>query len=388
LTRLVYLSNARVPSEKANTKQSMLQCEALGKLYAVEFWHPIRRTALAAPDVHDFYGLARTFVMRPIRCVDSERLRHVHSRAAFFLQTLTFLMACAFRIVRVPRGTVVYSRNPFDLVLAAMLRLARADVRFFFEDHDGVLRRFTTIKKMFLSAVDGIVVTTPFHAKALMAAGVASEKILTSPNAVRLTDFDEPTPRHRERRFHVVYAGNLFPWKGVFVLADAATHLPASYVVEFIGGSTEAEEPFKLYVAESTRSGKVVMRGYLPPRQMPRALASADVLVLPNSARRDVSATFTSPLKLFEYMASGRPIVASDVDAVREILVHERNAILVPADDSHALADAIRRVCEDRSLGEQLAAQARRDVDGWTWDSRAARIAQFVAKRGCGTPVA
>lgn len=381
MKRFIYLSNARIPSEKANTKQSMSQCEALGKLYSLEFWHPVRRSALAVNDVYRFYGLSRTFVLRPIGCLDSEPLRRIHSRTAFFVQTLTFLIRCSIRIVRVPRGAIVYSRNPFDLAIAAILRIVRADVRFFLEDHDGVLRRFASLKTLFLRTVNGIVVTTPFHAKALTEAGVAAEKIITCPNGVRLSDFGEPAPRRPDGRFHVVYAGNLFRWKGVFVLADAAAHLPANYQVEFIGGSIEAKQPFQAYVAESNRSGKVVMRGYLPPQEIPRALAAADVLVLPNSAMRDVSATFTSPLKLFEYMASGRPIVASDVDAVRDILVHDRNALLVPPDDPWALAGAIQRVCEDPSLGARLAAQARRDVEGSTWDARAARIAQFVTER-------
>lgn len=380
MTKLVYLSNARVPSEKANTKQSMSQCEALGKLLNVEFWHPIRRSALAVPDVYDFYGVTHTFALRPLWCIDNESLRRVSARAAFFLQASTFLIACSIRAMQAPRGTVVYSRNPFDLVIALMLRFLRRDTSFFFEDHDGVLRRFAALKKLFLRQVDGIVVTTTLHAKALTEAGVSAAKIVTCPNAVRLSSLEAGVAHRREAPFHIVYAGNLFPWKGVFVLADAAAHLPENYQVVFIGGSPETEQPFKQYLAETGRTDRVVVRGYVPPREVPRALAAADVLVLPNSATRDVSATYTSPLKLFEYMAAGRPIVASDVAAVRDVLVHECNALLVPPDDARALAEGIRRVCEDSSLGAKLAAQARRDVEGRTWDNRAAHIAQFITR--------
>ena len=377
---MVYLSNARVPSEKANTKQSMSQCEALGKLYDLEFWHPVRRTALAVPDVYEFYGLARTFRLRPIWCIDAERLRRVYPRAAFFLQASTFLAACTASIMGVPRGTVVYSRNQFDLAIAVLTRLVRRDVRFFFEDHDGVLRRFAAIKKLLLRAVDGVIVTTPSHAKSLMEAGISAEKILTSPNAVRQDQLRETSDHRTRADFRVVYAGNLFRWKGVFVLADAAGLLPENYSVEFIGGSPEAEGPFRSYLAETNRTGRVVVRGYMSPRALPGALAAADVLVLPNSALREVSDTYTSPLKLFEYMAAGRPIVASNVSAVRHILVHDRNAVLVRPDDPRALADGIRRICEDPLLAERLAAQARRDVEGHTWDNRAERIAKFVTE--------
>lgn len=381
MRRMVYLSNARVPSEKANTKQSMSQCEALGKLYDLEFWHPVRRTALAVSDVYQFYGLERTFRLGPVWCMDAEWLRRRHSRVAFLLQASTFLAACAVRVARLPHGTIVYSRNQFDLAIAVVMRLVRKDMVFFFEDHDGVLRRFAAIKKICLGAVRGIIVTTPSHAHALTAAGVPARKILTSPNAVRLADFGAIEARSTGGRFSVVYAGNLFRRKGVFVLADAAALLPDHYSIEFIGGSPEAERPFRAYLAETNATSRITLRGYMAPRDLPAALLAADVLVLPNSAMSKVSEIYTSPLKLFEYMAAGRPIVASDVGASRNVLVHDRNAVLVRPDDPAALAAGIRQVCEDPSLGARLGAQARRDVESCTWENRAARIADFIGER-------
>jgi len=98
-----------------------------------------------------------------------------------------------------------------------------------------------------------------------------------------------------------------------------------------------------------------------------------DVLVLPNTPGR-VSAAYTSPLKLFEYMASGRPIVASDLPALREVLRPDGNAVLVEAGDAGALAAGLARVLADPALASRLAAQARADVRAYTWDSRAGRI--------------
>ena len=378
---LVYLSNARVPSEKANSKQSMSQCEAFGKLYDVEFWHPVRRSALPVKDVYEYYGLDRTFRMRPIRCLDIESLRRIRPRAAFFVQALTFLAICAVRLTLIPKGAVIYSRNQFDLIVAPVLRVVRNDVSFFFEDHDGVLARFPRLKVALLRAVKGIVVTTHFHAKALTDAGVPVRKVLTCANGVRIEHFGETEPRSVDGIFRVVYAGNLFPWKGVFVLADAVRYLPANYEIEFVGGSPEAERPFRERLIETGVIDRIVMRGYLAPRDVPHALAGGDVLVLPNSATKALSDTYTSPLKLFEYMAAGRPIVASDVPAIRQILTDGHNAILVDPDDSRALAEGIQLVCKDRALGARLGAQARKDVEEFTWNNRAARISQFISAR-------
>src|SRR5262249_13241169 len=81
-----------------------------------------------------------------------------------------------------------------------------------------------------------------------------------------------------------------------------------------------------------------LLPGCAAPGGRPRWLAAAAVLVLPNSRAEPISARYTSPLKLFEYMAAGRPIVASDLPSLREVLTGGRNAVLVPPDDPGALA--------------------------------------------------
>jgi glycosyltransferase involved in cell wall biosynthesis len=108
----------------------------------------------------------------------------------------------------------------------------------------------------------------------------------------------------------------------------------------------------------------------LPPPDVAAKLRDADVLVLPNPASA-LSSAFTSPLKLFEYMASGRPIVASDLPSLREVLADGRNALLFEAGNPQALTAAIRRIKDDPELGARLAAQALADVHGYRWETRA-----------------
>jgi len=87
---------------------------------------------------------------------------------------------------------------------------------------------------------------------------------------------------------------------------------------------------------------------------------------------------FTSPLKLFEAMASGRPVIASDLPSIREILTHDENALLVPPGNAHALAAAIERLLSDSALSARLAARAFEDVKGNSWDRRAEAISSFM----------
>jgi glycosyltransferase involved in cell wall biosynthesis len=97
------------------------------------------------------------------------------------------------------------------------------------------------------------------------------------------------------------------------------------------------------------------------------------VLALPNPSSA-ISTLFTSPLKLFEYMAAGRPIVASDLPAIREVLHHDVDALLVAAGDPAALAAGIERVLADPGLARRLAEAALSAVPAYSWDRRAERL--------------
>ena len=115
------------------------------------------------------------------------------------------------------------------------------------------------------------------------------------------------------------------------------------------------------------------------PGEVAALLREADLLVLPNRAT-SVSANYTSPLKLFEYLAAGRPIVASDLPALREILRDRENAWLVPPDDTAALAAALKTIARDKALAVRLAKAAFDSAAAYSWDRRAERLEQTLAR--------
>jgi len=174
--------------------------------------------------------------------------------------------------------------------------------------------------------------------------------------------------------FTIGYAVHLYPWKGVDLIIEAVTALQDTRAL-IIGGHPQEPDLQRVrdFAAQLDCATRVTFTGLVPPPQVAERLREADVLVLPNPASA-VSDAFTSPLKLFEYMASGRPIVASDLPSIREVLVHERNALLVPPGNPQALTAAIRRLKDDRDLGAALAARALEDVGGYTWEKRAERL--------------
>ena len=133
------------------------------------------------------------------------------------------------------------------------------------------------------------------------------------------------------------------------------------------------------YREQARRAGNVTLTGFVPPARVPEYLAAADILVMPTTP--DLAyAAFTSPLKLFEYMASGRPVVASDIPVIREVLEPGVNALLYPPRDADALATAALRLVHEPGLSAVLAEQAWADVQQYGWQRRAQRILDRITE--------
>ena len=171
---------------------------------------------------------------------------------------------------------------------------------------------------------------------------------------------------------HIVYAGSFFGWKGVDDLVAAARELPGLRVSLF-GGD---DDSIRRVRAQMLPGGAgLEFAGRVSPQRVAQALAEACIAVLPN--RADPDSAFTSPIKLFEYMAAGCAIVASDLPAVREILA-EDEAVWVRPGDPRSLAAGLRRLVADPDLGRALSARVRDKARQYTWTRRGMALAQVL----------
>ena len=173
----------------------------------------------------------------------------------------------------------------------------------------------------------------------------------------------------------ILYTGHLYKWKGVDTLLKVAQdfQFPNALFV-FVGGTKEDIKSFK---EKAKNLDNVMIVGHKLYTEIPYWLKAADVLVLPNSGRQDISKHWTSPLKVFEYMASRRPIVASDLPSIREIL-NEENAILVEPDNPQALSSGILEALKNKQLSDKISSRAFEDVKQYSWDKRAEKICQKI----------
>lgn len=170
----------------------------------------------------------------------------------------------------------------------------------------------------------------------------------------------------------VVYTGHLYEGRGMQLMADLARNFPMLQFT-WIGGH-EADVSLWRRRLESDGLTNVELTGFIPNAELPRYQSSADILLMPyekiiRGSSGGNSAAYCSPMKMFEYMASARAIIASDLPVLREIL-NENNSILCPPEDLDAWSLALERLANDPGLRQKLGNQAQYDVQAFTWKAR------------------
>lgn len=236
------------------------------------------------------------------------------------------------------------------------------------------LARLARLEPAGIQAADGIVSISQ-----TLARGLARHYGRTPPIRVLRSGFVAPDgddPPLSERR-GIVYAGQLLAWKGVDGLLQAMQHLPDERLTLVGGHSTDELRETQRRAGELGVSDRVDFVGHKPHAEVRKWLVAARCAVVPLGTHV-LARSFTSPLKIFEYLSAGTPIVATSLDTTREILRHEETALLVPPGDPAAMARAIGRVLGDDALAERLRSQGRREVARYTWDARAAGILAFA----------
>jgi glycosyltransferase involved in cell wall biosynthesis len=329
----------------------------------------------------------------------SVRVEHVSPEEAFwnFKELPTLLLndafdAAASRAVLEPPA-FVYQR--YSLNNYAGIRIARRyGVPFVLEYNGSEIwmgrhwgralkheRLSQRIEQLNLSSADLIVVVSKAMREEITSRGIDAGSVLVNPNGVDpdryRPDIDGSAVRARlglQGCVVVGFIGTFGPWHGAEPLARAFAKFvdddPVSTArvrLLMIGDGARLAETRRI-LAESRARDVAVFTGLVPQEEGPAYLAACDVLVSPHVPNPDGTQFFGSPTKLFEYMAMGKGIVASNLEQIGEVLEHGRTAWLVPPNDVGALADGIRRLVADPDLRTALGAAARHEaVSRYTW---------------------
>jgi len=392
---LIYLTCVRLPTEKAHGLQIVQNCEAFAAAgHTVELWSARRWRRIGwqgGDDIYTYYGVQPLFRHVRLPMIDLMPLARGNTRfelIPFYIGLCTYILVAILKAWR--REAIFYSRDEWVLFALSFFKPRHALV---YEAHlfrtsraGGWLQR-----QVMQRCGKTIAITPPLRDDLIAQHGGSPDEILVAHDGIRAERFAHVSPQSEARQalgwpqdtFIVGFVGRLHMLnvdKGVGTLIQALAALENVWFA-LAGGPEDMVAPLR---EEWIRLGQPAERflyaGHLPPDAVPQVLAAFDVCAMPHPATRQF-ASYTSPLKLFEYMAAGRALVASDLPGWADVVQHEVNALLVPASDTAALSAAIQRLQQDVTLRERLGQTARTQaMTHYTWEARAQSILAHIQK--------
>ena len=369
--KIAVVTNSRIPSLTANSIQAMKVCQALAQSgHELRIFAP-RETAPATRE-----ELARHYGLRLV-----PRLEWLPSVKQ--LKRFDFVFH-AQRAAEAFEADLIYTWLPQSAVVALWRQYPTI-----LEMHADVSGRMGAWWLRRFWKMDGqkrMTVTTRALRKALERSagfGFDDAAVLVAPNGVELERYDNlPDPSAARRklmlknRLTIGFTGHIYPGRGADLLFELARQMPGVNFL-WVGGTPELVSYWQKKLA-TVGAKNVMMTGFVDHEQIPLYQASADVLLMPygrsieGSSGQDI-AEVINPMKMFEYMASGRAIVSADLPVIREVL-HDRSAVFCEPGNVGAWKSAIESLLLDEKKQRALGMQARRDVQRYTWESRARHI--------------
>lgn len=364
--KLLYIAPRDFPRRVANRVQTMKMAEAFSR--QCDFLLCVSKLYIKPPELWDYYGVTHPF---PI---------HELGVAPFGPQSVYAILPSLLQIRKHKPDVVFFREERIGWFLSFFVK------RFVYEMH-AYNDAFARIYPRLVGRSALTIVVSDGLKRAAEQAGLPGDKLEVHPAGVDVQEIDvdlDPSSARQQARLPtdrrlVVYTGRLSTWKGVDVLLESTRHMPDDVLTVFVGGFEGEPEVLQAKAKELDVERRVLIVGHKPHSEIPVYLRAADVLVLPNSPVSVESTDFTSPLKLVEYAAARRPIVASDFPAIREI-VDDGSAIMVAGGDPKALADGISRALKGGPQIEAKVAHAYQRAEMSSWDHRAERILASLGK--------
>jgi glycosyltransferase involved in cell wall biosynthesis len=377
--RIALISASKVPSRTANSIEVMKVCQAFVDLgHEIHLWLPGPEPRMIWAELKEFYGIRDSF---PISWLTSFK---VLRRYDFSLRAV--LKAAAWD------PSLCYVWPPQAAAIASSLGLPTA-----LEVHDRpqgrlgpiLFRRFlegrgairalpiTEALREWLSDAFQVDLQPPFALIAPMGVDLDQYHNLPDPNKAR-------EELGLAKGFTAGYVGHLYAGRGIDLLEDLARRNPNVHFL-WAGGEPEAIEFWRSRLQKASLQN-VQLLGFVPNERLPLIQAACDVLLMPYERKISVSsggdtAQFASPMKQFEYLASGRAILASDLPVFREVL-NKGNAVLLHPEDVEAWDQALNQLITDDSRRNMLGERARKDAGEYDWRERARRLLEGLEKKG------
>lgn len=369
MKKIYYVANARMPNEKAHGIQIAKMCEAFIEAGAdLTLVVPHRGMSQS---LRDFYHLR---VDVPLVRLSAINLYN-YERIGYFISSLSFMCTSLLFLwwKRLCGGKFVIYTIDLDNYSSSVLPLAGMPL--FTELHGGKPR--TLAQRFLFKHLRGVFAINTLIVEECRQKFPRSRALyLAEPNGVDADLFAERDKREARAKLGVgeservaVYTGRFFEWKGLEILPQAAER--DSGIVWYIVGGTREE--FCEVSGIRNLPQNMHFMGSREQSEIPWWLAAADALIVLGTKRDEQSYSYTSPMKLFEYLLSGRAIVASDTPAIRQI-VSEKEAFLYEPDAPESLVHKIQEAMGSLESSRERIILAHKKGELHSWKNRAKRI--------------
>ena len=270
------------------------------------------------------------------------------------------------RLSLISAPTVVYTRDPFLVVSLIISKKLNPNIsKIFFEAH----KPYPNFN-FFIKLINGIIVINNYNYNYFK---ILNQNTIVEYMGVDLDRFQSIKFKESKKVKNVTYIGSFQKWKGVDILVNAFKYLDKNYKLILVGANESQKEKLILR-ARKLKIKNIEIKGYTDSYKLIEYFNDADVFILPNSALYKENLS-TSPIKLFEYMASKRLIIASNINSLREIL-NDNNAVFFKSDDPQDLANKINLI--SKGDYKEHIEKAFDDVQHYTWEKRSKRILNFI----------
>ncbi len=371
-TRVIYIGSPELFSKGASAIHIMKMCQAMRKLdIDIELIIPSNRKRA---ELFEYYGVEPNFRLTSFPYFKNSSVRNiVHG-----------LLGSLY--------TKLFRKNKYDLVVTRNIIYTYLSTTFLkiptvYDAHHPLVKGGSFLFNSFKDSKYLIRFSTNSHGLAdiYLNQGLPKEKLVIAHNGVELEKFqDAPSMKECREKLElpidkkiVCYAGNIYEGRGIQKLIDVSLRLK-DILFLVVGGLEEDVNRYRR-IAEEKGAHNFELVGFVPHKMVPHFLLASDILVMPYTSKMTIKGgamaqEFTSPIKLFEYMAAVRPIVATSLLSVKEILEDGVNAVLVEPDSSETLYEGIKKVIEDDDLANKIALKAGSDIKNYTWEERAKKL--------------
>ena len=363
----IYITRTSLPSNNARSVHVMKICEQLNNLYGQKFVALVGNKYESTEVICSKYGTSHFEIKElGIKCQNKKSFYVFASHAAKFVRKYNIKKV----ITRDPLTALYISLMGIDVVLDLHADMGWECGRAY---HIFKAKKIVNKKNLHFSAI-----TYSLKDYYISNYNELYEKMIVIPDGVTLECYEGVScviPLKNDI-IKIGYVGKFTSGKGIDTIIKIAKAMPKYRFYMYGGTKDDAENETGLTVSDN-----IVFGGYINNSKVPEIMKEMDIMMLPNKEKQICNKVpmgeFTSPIKMFEYMASGRPIIASDIPVLREVL-NEQNCYFANEDDISSWIECIEYINNNRDEALVKSRRAKKDVEQYTWKKRAEKLVELI----------